>query len=273
MAVSQLVRQPAQRAHNSRWLQWLTRAGFVGYGVLHLAVGWLAVKIAQGEPAAEGDQTGAFQLLERQPTGRAPLVFIVVSLAAMALWQLTLAAVGHQGETGGRRVTERLVSLARAVVYGALAWSAARVLMRAAESGAAKQEQAIGGLLAQPAGRWLVGLAGLAILGIGAGMAVYGLIRKFERHLRCDEMSARTRKAALALGQGGYLAKGTAYGIVGVLVTQAAVRYDPARARGLDAALRTVAAEPYGMPLLILIAAGVAAFGFFCFFQARYRKI
>jgi hypothetical protein len=60
---------------------------------------------------------------------------------------------------------------------------------------------------------------------------------------------------------------------VGVLVIQAAVGYDPAKARGLDAALRTTAAAPYGKPLLILIAAGIAAFGVFCFFQAKYRRI
>jgi hypothetical protein len=273
MSVTQSVRQTAARAGNSRWLERLTRAGFIGYGLLHLVVAWLAIQIAQGKPGVEGDQTGAFQLLEQQPSGRLLLILIIVGLVAMALWQLTLAAVGHRDETGWHRPAERFLSLTRTIVYAVLAWTAAWVLMRPAESSAAKQQEATGSMLAQPAGRWLVAIAGLAILGTGVCLAVYGWRRMFERRLRTGEMSWDTRKAVIALGRVGYIAKGVAYGIVGWLVVQAAVSYDPSRARGLDAALRTIAAEPYGMPLLILVAIGMAAFGVYCFFQSKYRKI
>jgi len=58
-----------------------------------------------------------------------------------------------------------------------------------------------------------------------------------------------------------------------VLLVSAAVTYDPDKARGLDAALRTLAAQPYGGFLLAVVALGIAAFGVFCFIQARYRKV
>jgi hypothetical protein len=64
-----------------------------------------------------------------------------------------------------------------------------------------------------------------------------------------------------------------AYGIAGVLVIAAAVTYDPEKARGLDAALKTLASQSYGPWLLALIALGIAAFGVYCFFQAKYRKV
>jgi hypothetical protein len=104
-------------------------------------------------------------------------------------------------------------------------------------------------------------------------MIVYGLIKRFFKHLMTERMSARTRKVSRILGVSGYVAKGVAYAIAGVLVIAAAVTFDPAKARGLDGALRTLVQQPYGGLLLILVAAGIAAFAAFCFVQARYRKV
>ena len=64
-----------------------------------------------------------------------------------------------------------------------------------------------------------------------------------------------------------------AYAIAGVLFVFAAVNYDPEKARGLDAALKTLAGYSWGVWLLVLIAAGIAAFGVYCIAQAKYRKI
>ena len=71
----------------------------------------------------------------------------------------------------------------------------------------------------------------------------------------------------------GYTAKGVAYAIAGLLIVVAAVNYDPEKARGLDAALRTLRDQSYGPILLALMALGIAAFGVYCFFQSRYRKV
>jgi hypothetical protein len=86
-------------------------------------------------------------------------------------------------------------------------------------------------------------------------------------------MPAQARRTILRLGQGGYMAKGTAYAIAGVLVVSAAVTYDPDKARGLDAALKTLAGNSWGVWVLGLIALGIAAFGVYCIAQAKYRKV
>ena len=44
----------------------------------------------------------------------------------------------------------------------------------------------------------------------------------------------------------GYAAVGIAYGIAGLLVVFAALRSDPNKATGLDTALRTLSAQPFG---------------------------
>ena len=59
---------------------------------------------------------------------------------------------------------------------------------------------------------------------------------------------------------------------VGGLLVWAAVTFDPAKAQGLDGALRGVLELPFGRTLLTLVAVGIAAFGAFCFVRARYPE-
>ncbi len=63
------------------------------------------------------------------------------------------------------------------------------------------------------------------------------------------------------------------YGIAGALVVVAAVKSQPAKATGLDVALKTLAAQQYGTVLLALVAVGLAAFAVFTFFDARFRRV
>jgi hypothetical protein len=47
----------------------------------------------------------------------------------------------------------------------------------------------------------------------------------------------------------------------GILVIVATLNSDPAKASGIDGAVKTLGAAPYGKVLLILAAVGMAAFG------------
>jgi Domain of Unknown Function (DUF1206) len=38
-------------------------------------------------------------------------------------------------------------------------------------------------------------------------------------------------------------------------------------------ALRTLAAQPYGIIVLVAVALGLAAYGVFCAFDARYHRV
>jgi hypothetical protein len=263
----------ASRAADHPLLEKLARAGFVGYGLVHLLVAWLALQIAFGRSAGAGDQGGALYQLAGQPLGRFLVIAICVGLAAMALWQALEAAIGHRTDRGRERTFERVASAGRALVYAYLAWTAAKVVTEAKSSSADQQEKTTAHLMSSTGGRWLVALAGLALAAIGIGLVIYGLIKRFEKHLMTGRMDARTRKVSRMLGVTGYAAKGVAYGIAGVLLVGAAISYDPGKARGLDGALRTLAAQPHGTVLLTVVALGIAAFAAFCFVQARYRKV
>ncbi|WP_406076401.1 DUF1206 domain-containing protein [Micromonospora sp. NBC_00858] len=273
MSLTRSAEATASRTADSRWLELLARAGFIGYGIVHLLFAWLALQIAFGTSSDDGDQSGALRTLSAQPLGKVLVIATAVGLLAMAIWQALEAAVGHRAEQGKERVVERLASTGRAIVYLYFAWTAFKVFKDAESNSADQQEALTGKLMTSSGGRWLVGLAGLVLAAIGVGLVIYGIVKRFEKHLKTGEMSPKTRKLARRLGIAGYVAKGTAYGIAGLLVIVAAVNYDPEKARGLDAALHTLREQSYGTFLLSLVALGIAAFGLYCFLQSRYRKV
>jgi len=271
MSTAASVRTRAARTAHSGWLKALSRIGFLGYGLFHLAIAWLAIQIAVNHAPSHADQVGAFELLEKQPAGRILLLVIAVGLGAMTLWQLLAVVLGYGGTR--RRATERLTSVARVFVYGFLLYADIKVITGTAKSSSATQEQATAGVLAHPAGQWLVAITGAVVFAVGVGMMAYGIKKSFRSKLDLSSARASTRKAVLTLGQIGYTAKGVAIGVVGALLFDAAISDRPARSTGLDGALRTLAGEPYGALLLIVVALGFVAHGVYCFAQSKYRKI
>lgn len=273
MTVADQAKRHARTAARSTFLEWLARIGFIGYGILHLAVAWLALQLTLGKPHSEESQSGAFRTVAGQPFGRFILIVIIVGLFAMAVWQLLLAFVGHTNEQGWHKPFERAASAGRTIIYSALALTALKVVQGAATSSAKQQQDFTATLLGKPAGPALVVIVGLAVVALGVGNAVYGFKKMFVRRLKTGEMSPQVRKATISLGRFGYMAKGFAFAVVGILIVVAGFAKDPGKSRGLDSALKTLAQQNYGIVLLILVAAGFAAFGVYCFSQSRYRKI
>jgi Domain of Unknown Function (DUF1206) len=273
MSATQQVRSTASRAANSKPLEYLARGGFIAYGVIHLLFAWLALQVALGNSARETDQSGALQTIAKQSGGKFALILIIIGMVALAIWQAFQAAIGESGPQDRSAKAERFVSACRAVLYLYFAYLGYKVLSGANASQANSQQSATSKVMDNTGGRWLVGLVGLVIVGIGVGLAVYGLTKKFEKHLNTAQMSPSVHRTVRRLGMAGYPAKGVAFAIVGVLLVAAAVTYDAGKARGLDGALKTLAQQSWGPWLLGLIALGIAAFGVYCFFQAKYRKV
>jgi len=270
MTATQNAEQHARQVERSSTFRGLARLGYVGYGVLNLAIAWLAVHIALGDTGRSGDPSGALSAIAEQPFGRFLLIAIAIGLATLAVWQLIQAAIGHRDVDGMMRVAERVVSGIRTLAYAGLSISAIRLVAGVSSSNGDQQQNATAGLMAKPGGQFLVGLIGLIVVGAGAWLVYYGLKRKFERKLNFAGAGQHARRATLTAGQVGYAAKGVAYAIVGVLLTQAALTGDVAKSRGLDAALRSLTEHSWGTTALIVIGLGFGAFGIFCFFRSRY---
>lgn len=257
--------------------QLVARLGLVAYGLVHLLVAWLAVQVAFGDLDGGGvgkaDKTGALQSIAANTGGKTLLWLITVGLAVSALWQLFEAVTGDRDKRQDWLL--RAMNLGEAILFGYLSFTAGKL---AGGSSGSSTDQAqlglIGWLLGQPWGKPVVIVIGLAIIAAGAFVAHHGLTKQFTKEHDVDDAAGRSvRRLAGRLGQIGYAALGAVYGVAGVLVIVAAVQSQPAKATGLDVALRSLAGQPYGSVLLGLIAVGLAIFSVFCLFDARYRRV
>jgi hypothetical protein len=92
-------------------------------------------------------------------------------------------------------------------------------------------------------------------------------------HNFVEDLEGRTSDLVRRLGMVGYIAKGLTIAGAGVLVVVATTRSEPNKATGLDGALKTLGAQPYGAALLIAAGLGIITYGFYSFAMARYTKM
>jgi hypothetical protein len=123
-----------------------------------------------------------------------------------------------------------------------------------------------------PAGRALLGLGAVVLVGIAAAMTYTGVRRTFMGDLDVRRLAPRVRNAIEVAGVAGHLARALALGVVGGLAGAAALFADPGWAGGLDTALRALGSTVVGSWLLVVVAAGFAAFGLFCVADAATRR-
>ena len=258
------------------WKDPIGRIGLVGQGVVATIVGLLAIRIAIGEKDDAATSEGAVAWLADQPFGKFLLVALTVALFALALWRFLCAAAGDPVE--GREPKDRLKYAVLGVIYLSLAittlgvtianWTGSDDTAANQESGDEGSQQAASTLFEAPAGRWLVGILGVAVI----GYAVYSFYtqvvnRKFAERLETGDGSWIVR-----LGLVGYSAQALVYAIVGYFFVHAAIAFKSTTAKGPSGALIELADTTVGLVLLWIIAIGLFAYGVFCIAEAKYRK-
>ena len=73
MDVHTSAEQAGRRADNSEWMDHAVRIGLVSYGVVHLLIAWLGVRLAFGDSGGSASSQGALQQLARTGLGQASL--------------------------------------------------------------------------------------------------------------------------------------------------------------------------------------------------------
>jgi uncharacterized protein DUF1206 len=267
----------AAQAGDSKGLENLARVGLLAYGLVHVLVAWLALQLAWGGGGQSADQSGALATLARSPVGKPLLWIIALGLIALAVWQAAealrwrggLSASGRQRKKAVQKVVK---SVAKAVVYLALAATAIRFAVGSGQSSAQQQQQRTAGVFGWPGGRFLVGIVALVLIGIGALHVYKGVKKTFLKQIDLASAPPRAERLITRLGQLGFPAKGVALALVGGLLGYAAITFDAAKASGLDGAMHTILDAPFGAVLLTLVALGIACFGAFLFARARYPE-
>jgi hypothetical protein len=256
------------------WRERLGRVGFVAKGVLYGIIAVIAIAVALGGEQSAADQTGALASLAGSTAGKALLVAVAIGLGAMALFRLVEVVTGPTAPVGDEREEklERVASAVRAAVYGVLCFSAVKVLAESG-SGGGSESSATSTVFDLPAGVALVLIAGVVIVGVGIYQGYRALTTSFEDELEVARMRERTYDLARVLGVAGHLARAVIFTLIGAFLVKAAVEHDADEAIGIDGALQEIAQQDYGSALLLLTAAGLLVYGFYCLIEARYRRL
>jgi Domain of Unknown Function (DUF1206) len=267
------VKGAVNRATDNRSVQRFARGGYFVSGVLHLLVAYIIARIALGS-GGEADQTGALATLADKGGGSLPLWIVAAGLIALAMWRLAETVLGlHPGESRNahrRRSSaiNRLKAFGLALVYGAVAFTAIQFAV-GANGRSSRQTAGLSARLMQSAGgKALLVAVGLVIAVIGGYYVYKGASRKFLNDLRqpCGRL-------VTALGVCGHVAEGSVLFAAGVCMIVATYSSEPAKATGLDGAVKALGEARFGEAVLIAAATGFAAYGLYSFTLTRYSRM
>ncbi|WP_102417862.1 DUF1206 domain-containing protein [Mycobacterium sp. 4858] len=260
---------PAQLAQNTVFER-LARVGFVVNGILHLIVGYLAIRVACGD-GGTADQTGALATLAAKPGGPLALWIATAALLAMGLWRLVETALGRSSDRESQRSSDassRAKALGLAAVYLAFAYSAFGFARGAGRPADQQNSSMSARLMATPGGTIALVACGLVIVAVGCYHVYKGASGNF-----VDDLQGKSGDLVRRLGMAGYIGKGIVITLTGALVIVAACRSEPKKATGLDGALKTLGAQHYGAALLTVAGLGLITYGLYSFVMARSTKM
>ena len=261
----------------SPWIEWLARLGFAAKGVVYALIGVLAVQYAFGQGGEATGTTGALETIAGGPFGQIILGLIALGLVGYSIWQFVRAGMDADNKgSDAVGLIKRIGYFCNGIIHLGLAGIAAGLAigaMSGSSGGNSTIAEWTASLMSQPFGRWLVGIGGAIVIGVGVYRIYKGYSMEFQKKLNLSQMSDAERKWTIRLGRAGLAAQGIVFAMIGSFFVQAAVQYDPNEARGLGGALQSLAQQPYGPWLLAIVALGLVAHGVYNFILSQYRRI
>jgi len=250
------------------WVVPAMRAGYAARGLVYVIVGCIAVSSAFRGGQAEGAK-GAIASMQGVLWGQLLLWAVALGLLAYAVWRGLSAWMDlerHGNDAKG--MIARIGTAVSGVIHLGLAFYAARMALGGGSSGSST-ESWTAKLMQVPAGRWLVVIGGLIVIGAGIYYANKGLSERYKRNLRNTELTQKLEPAC----KFGLLAHGIAIGLIGGFFVYAGWTADPSEAGGLEQAFQTVREAAFGRILLALMGLGFVGFAVYCWIEAAYRIV
>jgi hypothetical protein len=251
----------------------VARIGLLTRALLHGVVAIIALQIAWGMGTAPADKRGALETIAVQPFGRTLLVAVAIGCACYAAWRLLRAAVPSRSKRRAVAWGKRAGYLLRGLLYAWVAYGTLRLLAGTGGEDRLDEVDATARLMSLPLGRVLVGAVGLGFLAAGVRTAWRGISGAYRKTLEMGQMSAREKKTVQVAAVLGLCARAVVWTLVAAFLLLAALRHDPTETVGLDGALRTVGAAPWGRGLLTLLALGLLAYAAYGVIEARHRRV
>ncbi|MGB3770251.1 MAG: DUF1206 domain-containing protein [Rhodococcus sp. (in: high G+C Gram-positive bacteria)] len=256
----------ADSVQHSELFERVARAGHVVSGVLHLVIAAIIVGLATGD-SGSASQSGALAEVAARPGGTVALWAAVVGFLGLAVWRVLEAAVGKKRDADGGSLLDRAKAGSLAVIYFAFAWSAFQFAIGSGSSDSQQNASMSARMMQSGLGKFALVVVGIVVLAVGGYHIYKGVSRNF-----LDDLSGQP-KAVEYIGIGGYAAKGAALAGAGVLVIAAVFTADPNKASGMDAAIKSLGAQPYGPTLLVIAGVGIGLYGLYAFAMAKWAKM
>ena len=258
----------------------VAKVGWVAKGVVYALLGVLAVPIALhgsgaddgGSGSTQASQTGAVARLAESSAGALALWLVAIGLFFYVAWRLVCVLL--PAGNGAKAWITRIGYVISAIVYVSVAWTAVSFARdnstKPAQGGAedSKIEKFTRDLMEHSAGRWAVGIIGVAVIAVGVAFVVRGVTSDFRKELEPGGVGPISEQAITRLGQIGWIGRGLMMMIVGWFLTMAAVHFRADKAKGIDGALREATGSALGTALVFFVAVALIVYGVFCVISA-----
>ena len=154
-----------------------------------------------------------------------------------------------------------------------LCFIAVEILTGAGAAAPATRTKTTAGVFGWPGGAWIVGIAGVVMIGVALYQGYRGVTKTFLKDSKTEEMSPGMKRWIARIGTVGHLARMVVFGLVGIFLIKAAVDFARAPRSASTARSRSSCTSRYGSYLLGIVAAGLIAFALYSLSDARYRRI
>jgi hypothetical protein len=232
------------------------------------ALGW-----SDSAANQEASPNGALKEVASTSWGPALLWALAVGLFLYAAWRVVSAFLPGRG--GAESWARRIGYLCSAVLYGFLGVTAVALARseQTATDGNEKVRDAAQRFMENSAGRWLVGIVGVIVVGVGLYRIKKAMTQDVEDELDLGGVPAAQQRWIRRLAVVGEIGRGVALGLVGFFLARAAIDFDPSEATGLDGALRRVVDEGWGQAVVAVVGLGFIAYGIFCAVTFPRRRL
>ena len=259
-------------------METLARFGYTAKGFVYGAIGILALMTAFSVGGGKTTGTsGALRSIAQQPFGQILLILIAIGLVGYVIFRLAQAVNDPEDKgTDAKGIFTRLGYLLSGIAYAGVAINAGLLAFgnsSGGSGGSSSKQDWTATVMQQPFGRWLVGIGGAIVIGIGFYRIYQAYKIKFRKKLNLSELDATQENWLVNISRFGIAARGVVFIMLGFFVVQAAHQSDPQEVKGLDGALYTLTQQPYGKVLLTLMALGLISYAIYLLLQARYRRM
>lgn len=260
-----------------QWTETFARFGMAAKGVVYTLVGALAFMAAfeiNGNSEQEAGKQGVFQFILEQPFGKILLGIVALGLICYTIWRFIQAFSDSERKgSDAKGIGKRLAYAGSGLIYGALAFYAAQLVLGNGGGGGGDSRQTLAGkLLEQPFGQWLVGIVAVGTIAMGLYQIYKAITGKYLKNVQTAQIRANIKDTLMKAGKVGYIARGIVWGIIGFLFLKAAMHSNAQEAGGSSSAFQFLE-QSYGSILLGAIALGLVCYGIFMFVRARYEVI